>query len=227
MLCRPMTAHFARRSGVEFLWIRSLRKRSQRDRTTWEKTKKLSEEWLPKPRILHPWPSPALRRQTPKVGAVCGNPAGTVLCGGRAVMCVPPLAIPHSLDEMQREELRRFLSELAGGATLVLLSSRGEETWLAPGSFSDNVYQLGGLDPEAASNLADAVLQRARTQARRQETAFKDLMILLAGYPLALQVVLPHLAAKTSAEVLNELRRGRANIDADPGAIQCWPTRAA
>jgi tetratricopeptide (TPR) repeat protein len=34
---------------------------------------------------------------------------------------------------------------------------------------------------------------------------------------LALQVVLPHLAAKTSAEVLNELRRGRANIDADPG----------
>jgi hypothetical protein len=98
-------------------------------------------------------------------------------------MCVPPLAIPHSLDEMQREELRRFLSELAGGATLVLLGSRGEETWLAPGSFSDNVYQLGGLDPEAASNLADAVLQRARTQARRQETAFKDLMILLAGYP--------------------------------------------
>ena len=45
------------RSGVEFLWIRSLRTRSQRDRTTWEKTKKLSEEWLPKPRILHPWPS--------------------------------------------------------------------------------------------------------------------------------------------------------------------------
>lgn len=45
------------RSGVEFLWMRSLRKRSQRDRTTWERMKKLSEEWLPKPRVLHPWPS--------------------------------------------------------------------------------------------------------------------------------------------------------------------------
>jgi group II intron reverse transcriptase/maturase len=45
------------RSAVEFLWMRSLRKRSQRDRTTWEKMKKLAEEWLPKPRILHPWPS--------------------------------------------------------------------------------------------------------------------------------------------------------------------------
>ena len=30
-----------------------------------------------------------LPRQTPKVGAVCGNAARTVLCGGRAVMRVP------------------------------------------------------------------------------------------------------------------------------------------
>ena len=28
-------------------------------------------------------------RQTPEVGAVCGNAARTVLCGGRAVMRVP------------------------------------------------------------------------------------------------------------------------------------------
>src|SRR5215213_7262464 len=32
-------------------------------------------------------------RQTPKVGAVCGNAARTVLCGGRSVMGVPT-AIP-------------------------------------------------------------------------------------------------------------------------------------
>ena len=31
----------------------------------------------------------ALRRQTPKVGAVCGNPARTDLCGGRGVTRVP------------------------------------------------------------------------------------------------------------------------------------------
>jgi hypothetical protein len=30
-----------------------------------------------------------LPRQTPKVGAVCGNSARTVLCGGRSVMSVP------------------------------------------------------------------------------------------------------------------------------------------
>src|SRR5271165_765735 len=30
-----------------------------------------------------------LRRQSPAVGAVCGNPARTVLCGGRSAMSVP------------------------------------------------------------------------------------------------------------------------------------------
>jgi len=30
-----------------------------------------------------------LRRQSPEVGAVCGNPARTVLCGGRSAMSVP------------------------------------------------------------------------------------------------------------------------------------------
>ncbi len=31
-----------------------------------------------------------LRRQSPEVGAVCGNPARTVLCGGRSAMSVLP-----------------------------------------------------------------------------------------------------------------------------------------
>jgi tetratricopeptide (TPR) repeat protein len=129
-----------------------------------------------------------------------------------------PLAIPHSLDVKQREELRSFLATLAGGQTLVLLGSRGDETWLAKDTFAGNVYQLEGLDPEAASDFADAVLQRAGAQGRREESAFKELMALLAGYPLALQVVLPHLAAKPAAAVLDELRRGLAEVDAVPGS---------
>jgi hypothetical protein len=32
---------------------------------------------------------PALCRQTPEVGAVCGNSASTDLCGGRPAMGVP------------------------------------------------------------------------------------------------------------------------------------------
>ena len=70
------------RSGVEFLWIRSLRKRSQRDRTTWEKTKKLSKEWLPKPRIHHPWPSQRFAVKHPRWEPYAGKPLVRFCAGG-------------------------------------------------------------------------------------------------------------------------------------------------
>jgi hypothetical protein len=45
------------RHHVRVLWGRTLRRRSQKDRTTWDRIAQLAEEWLPKPRILHPWPN--------------------------------------------------------------------------------------------------------------------------------------------------------------------------
>jgi RNA-directed DNA polymerase len=39
-------------------WLRTLRRRSQKDRFTWERIKRLANDWLPQPRTLHPWPSP-------------------------------------------------------------------------------------------------------------------------------------------------------------------------
>ena len=41
---------------VTNLWRRTLRQRSQKDWTTWERIKRLADDWLPKPQILHPWP---------------------------------------------------------------------------------------------------------------------------------------------------------------------------
>jgi RNA-directed DNA polymerase len=38
------------------LWRRSLKRRSQKDRTTWQRITKLVNDFLPKVRILHPWP---------------------------------------------------------------------------------------------------------------------------------------------------------------------------
>jgi RNA-directed DNA polymerase len=45
------------RHHVTDLWRRTLRRRSQKDRLTWERMAKIADAWLPKPRILHPWPS--------------------------------------------------------------------------------------------------------------------------------------------------------------------------
>ena len=41
---------------VTDLWRRTLRKRSQQDGMTWERITHLANDWLPKPKILHPWP---------------------------------------------------------------------------------------------------------------------------------------------------------------------------
>lgn len=41
---------------VTDLWRRSLRRRGQRGGLTWNRVTKLAGDWLPRPRILHPWP---------------------------------------------------------------------------------------------------------------------------------------------------------------------------
>jgi RNA-directed DNA polymerase len=38
------------------LWQRTLRRRSQKDRTSWQRIARLANDFLPKPRILHLWP---------------------------------------------------------------------------------------------------------------------------------------------------------------------------
>ena len=45
------------RYHVMRLWLRTLRRRSQRDNMTWSRLSKIAGDWLPTPRILHPWPS--------------------------------------------------------------------------------------------------------------------------------------------------------------------------
>ena len=44
------------RHCVMKLWRRTLRRRGQRDYTTWERIGQLADVWLPKPRTLHPRP---------------------------------------------------------------------------------------------------------------------------------------------------------------------------
>ena len=46
------------RDAIQRIWLRTLRRRSQRGRRlTWEKFSKLSRRWLAAPKILHPYPN--------------------------------------------------------------------------------------------------------------------------------------------------------------------------
>ncbi len=123
------------------------------------------------------------------------------------------LAIQHTLPPEEQSALHRFLTDLVGGHTLVLLGSRGGEDWLARETFADNVYDLLGLDPEAASTLADRILERHKATKYRQDKDLEKLLKLLAGFPLALEVVLSNLARQTPSQVLAALQAGDVKLD--------------
>jgi len=127
------------------------------------------------------------------------------------------LAIQHTLPPGEQARLRSFLADLAKGRTLVLLGSRGGEDWLAQSTFDDNVYELPGLDPEAASTLADRILEKHHATKYREETDFQKLLKLLDGFPLALEVVLANLARQAPGEVLAALQAGDVQLDT-PGS---------
>nr|WP_232541385.1 tetratricopeptide repeat protein [Nocardia bovistercoris] len=136
-----------------------------------------------------------------------------------------PASIPHALPAGDREALRELLARLRGGRTLVALGSREAETWLAAESFGACVHELGGLDPQAASVLADRILNRHNAVGYLDDPDHREaltaLLESLGGYPLPMEVVLPTLSSTTPARVLEELGSG------GPGADPTGSLRAA
>ena len=55
------------RDAVQAIWLRALRRRSQRGRRfTWEKFANVCKRWLPSPKILHPYPDVRFASQHPR-----------------------------------------------------------------------------------------------------------------------------------------------------------------
>jgi RNA-directed DNA polymerase len=70
------------RAHISNLWFRSLRRRSQKDSTTWERIAKLTDEFLPQPRILHPWPTERFAVTHPRWAPYAGKPHVRRCAGG-------------------------------------------------------------------------------------------------------------------------------------------------
>ena len=54
------------RHHVTELWMRTLRRRSQRDGCTWQRIGRIADHFLPKPKVLHPWPSKRFAAKPPR-----------------------------------------------------------------------------------------------------------------------------------------------------------------
>ncbi len=114
----------------------------------------------------------------------------------------------------EQTELRNFLSELRGGKTKVLITSRRNEPWLGP------IYrrvEIGGLKLAEAQELAVRVLKRAglNTNQIRLLPQYNDLLRYLRGNPLAIQAILPELKRTTPEALLRALQAGELKLSED------------
>jgi group II intron reverse transcriptase/maturase len=54
------------RHQIMWFWLRTLQRRSQKDNTPWTRIAKLANDFLPKPKILHPWPEVRFAAKHPR-----------------------------------------------------------------------------------------------------------------------------------------------------------------
>ena len=64
------------------LWLRSLRRRNQKDKFAWKRIEKLADDWLPQPKILHPWPHVRFAVRHSRQEPYAGNPLVRICAGG-------------------------------------------------------------------------------------------------------------------------------------------------
>ncbi|MEE9553477.1 MAG: tetratricopeptide repeat protein [candidate division Zixibacteria bacterium] len=123
------------------------------------------------------------------------------------------LAIPNTLPPDEQDTLKGFLGELRDGNSYIVFGSRGDEDWIADNTFKDNIYILWGLDNEARTDLAKRILDKNSIPVPTAYDDFKRLMVLLAGHPLALEVILPNLKKEDSAKIIEALKMADVDID--------------
>jgi tetratricopeptide (TPR) repeat protein len=110
------------------------------------------------------------------------------------------------LDSEEQEELSRFLADVAqnGRSWVLLVSRRSEEPWL---SVAHTTWHLSGLNGRDRLELAGAVLEEAGVDGSRVGPEALELLEILQGHPLAMQIALPLLKDVPSSVLLTELTR--------------------
>ena len=114
-------------------------------------------------------------------------------------------------------EINEFLDELGadGGLSRVLLvSRRATEEWL---SAPHGSYVLHGLVGQDRIEFATRLMEECNVDPARLGDEFSELLNLLKGHPLAMELALPLLNEIPSSVLLNELGREIESYQPDPG----------
>jgi tetratricopeptide (TPR) repeat protein len=121
------------------------------------------------------------------------------------------------LNASERDSLQRFLKELRGGKSWVLIPSRREERWLDCGY---RLLDLRGLREQDVEELAAKILQTAGVDRAKLPPEYLELLKLLGGHPFSLRVVLPHLKTQQPKQLIEALRQGLDTLDGTPDKVR-------
>ena len=128
-----------------------------------------------------------------------------------------PAAGTGLLEEGELAELDEFLSELTsdGGMSGVLLVSRREtEPWL---STPHGKHHLPGLVGQDRVEFATRLIEETGADPARLSQEFIELLDLLEGHPLGMEVAIPLLNDVPASVLLTELRRAIESHQPGPG----------
>lgn len=121
------------------------------------------------------------------------------------------------LDDSELSDLNEFLSELSaeGGNSQVLLISRREsEAWL---STPHGSYLLEGLVGQDRMEFATRLIEECGIDPARLGPGFIELLELVEGHPLAMEVAIPLLKDIPASVLVSELRKEIESRQPGPG----------
>jgi hypothetical protein len=118
-----------------------------------------------------------------------------------------PAGNPALLSAAELVALRRFLVDLRGGKSGVVITSRREEEWLR---CDYELVELRGLREDDAKELAGVILAGRGIDRATLPREYLELFKILRGHPLSLRVILPLLKNQSPQIILEGLRSGEA-----------------
>ena len=125
------------------------------------------------------------------------------------------------LSSEAHTELDSFLSEVTqevpagSGSSALLVTNRPSESWLTVPHLSQELKGLLGHD---RLELAGIILDQAGVEARHVGPDCPELLDLIEGHPLAVQISLPLLKEVPSSVLLGELRRSISELQPSAAA---------
>ena len=118
-----------------------------------------------------------------------------------------PDGAPGLLGEEELPELAAFLGEVTTGpvgTSALLLGRRANEEWVSVPHASLTLEGLAGADRLA---LTAQIMHQAEVPATRVDADFFELLDLLDGHPLAMQIAIPPVKDVPAAAVVSEMAR--------------------